>query len=114
MPPRLMSLFCSTATVLSPVGFGIAGSPAASVSGVNERPTPKPGSQVCSSAPPGTRSCLIATHVPAPAADALRSNSNIALETFDTTDKEHLRVSGLGDWGEHWGHRASTKRAACA
>src|SRR5262245_62969057 len=109
MPPRLMSLFCSTATVLSPEGLGLAGSPAGSVSGVNDRPTPKPGSHVSSSAPPGTRSCFTGGRGPATATPWASTNTNNALETFDTTDKGHLRVSGLGDGKEHWSHRASTK-----
>src|SRR6058998_2776605 len=91
MPPRLMSTFCNTATVLSPEGLGIAGFPAVSVSGVNERPTPKPGNHVCSSVPPGTRSCFTTTAAPATAIHA--TSPSAAHETLRTTHKEHLPVS---------------------
>src|SRR5689334_6368212 len=111
MPPRLMSLFWSTATVLSPEGFGIAGLPAGSTSGVNVRPTPKAGSQVCASAPPGTVSVLM------PAAFALETtaaNKIAVIHALRARDKGHLRRAVV--WGVnnvrcqrcHVGHRAST------
>src|SRR4030095_13994361 len=109
---RLMSLFRSTATVLSPAGFGIAGSPAVSVSGVNVRPTPKPGSEVCSSAPPGTRSSLIPAAV---AAETLAASRTAAIETLRARDKGHLRDGCLGreqravSSGEHEARRGSSR-----
>src|SRR6266545_6273041 len=86
-----MSLFCSTATVLSPEGLGFAGSATVSVSGVNVRPTPKPGNHVASSVPPGTRSCLISTAAPPTATHA--TSPSAAIETLRTNSKEHLPVS---------------------
>src|SRR5438445_736309 len=91
MPPRLMSTFRTTADVLSPDGLWIAGLPPVSVSGVNERPTPKPGNHVCSSEPPGTRSCFTTTAAPATAIHA--TSPSAAHETLRTTHKEHLPVS---------------------
>src|SRR5436190_10103663 len=113
MPPRLTSLFLSTATVLSPDGLGIAGSPAVSVSGVKTRPTPKPGAQNSSSAPPGTRSCLyVGGAAAAAAADTARSR--IAVETWRATDKGHLRITVVWGGNNDRCHRANTKRALAA
>src|ERR1044072_240447 len=92
MPPRLVATVWRTATVLSPDGLGIAKSPAGSVSGVNTRPTPKPGDHVRSSAPPGTRSCFPTT---APAAGASTASSVTTISILFARDIGDLRELGV-------------------
>src|SRR6185436_17109392 len=113
MPPRPVSLFVSTATVLSPDGLGDAGSPGDNVSGVKMRPTPKPGAQYCSNTPPGTRSCLKMGG----AASALAANAamtKIAADTLRAKDKGHLRDAVVWGMSNVRCHRARTKRTLAA
>src|SRR5262245_53975372 len=113
MPPRLMSLFVSTPTVLSPVGVGIAGWPGGSESGVRLRPTPNPGAQNSWSAPPVTCSSLT-VGTDWTAADAGKAIRNIRIDARRARDNGHLRKAVVWGVNNDRCHRASTKRTALA